>query len=70
MANRDRLRGGGSELGDEAVSDLEERDLPPLSLSETDAEGNTVTWVAAEGLGAMEAHVRLLELLFSPSLGS
>jgi hypothetical protein len=70
VAYRDRLRSEGSGLGDEAVSDLEDESSAPLSISEADSEGSTVTWVAAEGVGSLEAHRRMLELLFSPRLGS
>lgn len=52
------------------MSDLEDSAPVPVSISEADSEGNRVTWVAAEGLGSVETHRRMLELLFSPRLGS
>lgn len=52
------------------MSDLEDGASAPPSLSDTDTEGNTVTWLAAEGAGSVEAHRRMLELLFSPTLGA
>jgi hypothetical protein len=42
---------------------------PPVQWSDTDSEGNSVTWIATDALGSLEAHRRMLELLFSPVAG-